>query len=152
MADGGLSLVITDITRDKEREAALLMAKDVADAANSAKSSFLANMSHELRTPLNAIVGFSEAMTLGTFGPIGSPRYVEYAKDIHRSGRYLHELITDMLDVAKIEAGHQGLARPTIDFLRENEDGLPMVPPRARTGGGAKQLHHAHTHREAAAD
>jgi signal transduction histidine kinase len=145
MADGGLSLVITDITRDKEREAALLMAKDVADAANSAKSSFLANMSHELRTPLNAIVGFSEAMTLAVFGPIGSPRYVEYAKDIHKSGRYLHELITDMLDVAKIEAGHQQLEREPIDCSRAIEDVLAMVRPRAETGAVTIELHQTNT-------
>src|SRR5947208_828413 len=69
MADGGLSLVITDITRDKEREAALLMAKDVADAANSAKSSFLANMRHGSPPPPNAILGSADAMTLSTSGP-----------------------------------------------------------------------------------
>jgi signal transduction histidine kinase len=141
MADGGLSLVITDITRDKEREAALLTAKDVADAASSAKSSFLANMSHELRTPLNAIIGFSEAMTLGMFGPIGSPRYLEYAKDIHKSGRYLHELITDMLDVAKIEAGHHELEREPFDCPREIEDVLAMVRPRAEADTVAIELH-----------
>jgi signal transduction histidine kinase len=140
MADGGLSLTITDITRDKEREAALLTARDVADAANNAKSSFLANMSHELRTPLNAIIGFSEAMTLCMFGPIGSPRYVEYAKDIHKSGRYLHDLITDMLDVAKIEAGHHEVARERIDCVREIEDVLAMIRPRAETGAVATEL------------
>ena len=144
MADGGLSLSITDITPEKEREAALLTAKDVADAANSAKSSFLANMSHEVRTPLNAIIGFSEAMTLGTFGPIGSPRYLEYATDIHKSGRYLHELITDMLDVAKIEAGHHELKREPIDCLSEIEDVLAMVRPRA-AGTVSIELHQVNT-------
>ena len=135
MADGGLSLVISDITREKEREAALLAARNAAEAANRAKSAFLANMSHELRTPLNAIIGFSEAMTSGLFGPIGSPRYAEYAKDIHRSGRYLHALISDMLDMAKIEAGHRELEREPVDCTSEIEEALAMLRPRAEQGG-----------------
>jgi signal transduction histidine kinase len=134
MADGGLSLVITDITEDKTREAALCSAKDAAEAASRAKSSFLANMSHELRTPLNAIIGFSEAMTSALFGPLGSPRYLEYAEDIHKSGRYLHELISDMLDMAKIEAGQTELDRKPIDALHAIEDALTMLRPRADAG------------------
>jgi two-component system cell cycle sensor histidine kinase PleC len=135
MADGGLSLVIIDITRDKEREAELMTARDAADASNRAKSNFLANMSHELRTPLNAIIGFSEAMTSGLFGPLGAPRYAEYAADIHKSGRYLHELITDMLDMAKIEAGHRELEREPIDCAAEIAEALTMLGPRAEAGG-----------------
>jgi signal transduction histidine kinase/NO-binding membrane sensor protein with MHYT domain len=140
MADGGLSLVIIDITRDKEREAALLTARDAADAINRAKSSFLANMSHELRTPLNAILGFSEAMTSGLFGALGSPRYAEYAADINKSGRYLHQLITDILDMAKIEAGHRELAREPVDCATEIEDALTMIRQRAESGGVIMQL------------
>ena len=80
-------------------------AKQRAEAANVAKSSFLANMSHELRTPLNAIMGFSDVMRREMLGPIGSPRYLEYATDIHASGAHLLALINDVLDMSKIEAG-----------------------------------------------
>jgi two-component system cell cycle sensor histidine kinase PleC len=79
--------------------------KTRAEEANQAKSKFLANMSHELRTPLNAIIGFSEIMESGMFGPLGADRYQEYCKDIRNSGEYLLDVINDVLDMAKIEAG-----------------------------------------------
>ena len=79
--------------------------KTRAEEANQAKSKFLANMSHELRTPLNAIIGFSEIMESGMFGPIGSEKYSEYCHDIHQSGTYLLDVINDILDMSKIEAG-----------------------------------------------
>ncbi|HEV1999953.1 MAG TPA: ATP-binding protein [Xanthobacteraceae bacterium] len=79
--------------------------KNRAELANRAKSEFLANMSHELRTPLNAIIGFSEIMEQGMFGALGSDRYEEYCKDIHASGAYLLDVINDILDMSKIEAG-----------------------------------------------
>ena len=90
--------------------------KERAEAANRAKSEFLANMSHELRTPLNAIIGFSEIMHSGTFGELGSDRYVEYVHDIHTSGNYLLNVINDILDMSKIEAGHFSLDREEIDL------------------------------------
>ncbi|MBB3238154.1 PAS domain-containing sensor histidine kinase [Phyllobacterium endophyticum] len=90
--------------------------KERAEAANRAKSEFLANMSHELRTPLNAIIGFSEIMHSGTFGALGSDRYVEYVHDIHTSGNYLLNVINDILDMSKIEAGHFSLDREEIDL------------------------------------
>jgi two-component system cell cycle sensor histidine kinase PleC len=83
--------------------------KTQAEEASRAKSEFLANMSHELRTPLNAIIGFSEVMKEGHFGPLGAPKYGEYAKDIHASGHYLLSLIDDILDMARIEAGRMRL-------------------------------------------
>ena len=79
--------------------------KDRAEEANQAKSEFLANMSHELRTPLNAIIGFSEIMESGLFGPLGDSKYNEYCRDIRESGRYLLDVINDILDMSKIEAG-----------------------------------------------
>ena len=93
-----------------------MVEKDRAEAANRAKSEFLANMSHELRTPLNAIIGFSEIMHTGTFGALGSDRYVEYVHDIHTSGNYLLNVINDILDMSKIEAGHFSLDREEIDL------------------------------------
>jgi two-component system cell cycle sensor histidine kinase PleC len=91
-------------------------------------------MSHELRTPLNAIIGFSEVMTAQMFGPLGSARYLEYAEDIHRSGCFLHDLISDMLDMVKIEAGHRALHPEPFDFPSEIEETLRMIRPRAASG------------------
>ena len=96
---------IRDITERKNILRNLKRAKVDADTANKAKSSFLANMSHELRTPLNAIIGFSELMKNETFGPIGNPKYEEYMGDIHFSARHLLDIINDVLDMSKIEAG-----------------------------------------------
>jgi two-component system, cell cycle sensor histidine kinase PleC len=79
--------------------------KTRAEDANRAKSEFLANMSHELRTPLNAIIGFSEIMESGMFGELGAEKYHEYCRDIMDSGRYLLDVINDILDMSKIEAG-----------------------------------------------
>ncbi len=81
-----------------------------AEAANRSKSEFLANVSHELRTPLNAIIGFSEMMRDKVLGPIGNPKYESYANDINASGRYLLEMIDDILDMSKIEAGRVTLS------------------------------------------
>ncbi len=92
--------------------------KTRAEQANKAKSDFLANMSHELRTPLNAIIGFSEIMESGMFGALGSDKYQEYCQDIRESGRYLLEVINDILDMSKIEAGR---LRLTLENLRLDE-------------------------------
>ncbi|GGA93486.1 PAS domain-containing sensor histidine kinase [Brucella endophytica] len=107
--------------KDRVRELSELASKyavekERAESANRAKSEFLANMSHELRTPLNAIIGFSEIMSQATFGPLGSDRYEEYVRDIHTSGTYLLNVINDILDMSKIEAGHFSLDRSEIDL------------------------------------
>ena len=90
--------------------------KDRAEEANQAKSEFLANMSHELRTPLNAIIGFSEMMESGLFGPLGDTKYLEYCRDIRESGRYLLDVINDILDMSKIEAGRTTLEPEVIEL------------------------------------
>lgn len=96
---------VMDITLRKQMELSLRLAKEQADTANRAKSAFLANMSHELRTPMNAIIGFSEMMIKETFGPLGHDKYAEYMEDVHTSAGHLLEIINEVLDMSKIEAG-----------------------------------------------
>ena len=105
----------------------LRTANDQANAANQAKSEFLAAMSHELRTPLNAIIGFSEIMQNQTLGPIGSPKYQEFASDIFGSGHHLLELINDILDLSKIESGNAILYEDGIDVSDLIRSVLKMV-------------------------
>ncbi|MBU3888959.1 HAMP domain-containing sensor histidine kinase [Methylosinus sp. KRF6] len=89
--------------------------KGEAEAAYQAKSEFLANMSHELRTPLNAIIGFSEMMQAQVFGELGSTKYVEYCNHIHQGGRYLLDVLTDILDMSRLEAGRVRLDQREVD-------------------------------------
>src|SRR5690606_31783470 len=105
---------IRDVTERKNMMRRLQRAKEDADIANRAKSSFLANMSHELRTPLNAIIGFSEMIKNQTFGPVNNPKYEEYLGDIHFSARHLLDIINDVLDMSKIEAGKVSLAESEV--------------------------------------
>ena len=104
-----LMATVSDLRTSQQRSAELTekyaAEKTRAEEANQAKSKFLANMSHELRTPLNAIIGFSEIMESNMFGPLGSDKYHEYCSDIRGSGQYLLEVINDILDMSKIEAG-----------------------------------------------
>jgi two-component system cell cycle sensor histidine kinase PleC len=103
-----------------------------AEEANQAKSKFLANMSHELRTPLNAIIGFSEIMASGMFGALGSDKYVGYCHDIHGSGTYLLDVINDVLDMSKIEAGRLKLDLEDVELERELGDALRVITTRAQ--------------------
>jgi two-component system, cell cycle sensor histidine kinase PleC len=128
---GGRILIITDISERKQTEAALVAAMEAAVAASQAKSQFLANMSHELRTPLNAIIGFSEIMEGQLFGPLGDARYVEYSSDILASGRHLLEIINDILDMSKINAGKYELDEAPMSIAKEIEGALVQVRGRA---------------------
>jgi two-component system cell cycle sensor histidine kinase PleC len=105
--------------------------KTRAEDANQAKSKFLANMSHELRTPLNAIIGFSEIMESGMFGPLGTDKYREYCCDIRQSGQYLLEVINDILDMSKIEAGRIRLDAKQIELEPFLNDAMRVVSARA---------------------
>jgi two-component system cell cycle sensor histidine kinase PleC len=105
--------------------------KNRAEEANQTKSKFLANMSHELRTPLNAIIGFSEIMGSGMFGTLGSEKYLEYCHDILTSGHYLLEVINDILDMSKIEAGRMKLDMETLDLSKTLAESLRVVTGRA---------------------
>ncbi|MGO4564718.1 sensor histidine kinase [Rhizobium sp. 2YAF20] len=103
-----------------------------AEEANLAKSRFLASMSHELRTPLNAILGFSEVMSAEVMGPLNNPTYKEYTGDIHRSGQHLLNLINEILDLSRIEAGKYDLSEEAVSLLDIAEDCIGMVQLRAR--------------------
>jgi PAS domain S-box-containing protein len=96
---------VGDITEAKLAEVKLKETLAQAEAANKAKSDFLAAMSHELRTPLNAIIGFSEMIHGQLLGPIGTPKYGEYAGDIMASARHLLDIINDILEMARMDAG-----------------------------------------------
>ena len=105
--------------------------KTRAEDANQAKSKFLANMSHELRTPLNAIIGFSEIMESGMFGALGADKYHEYCRDIRHSGQFLLEVINDILDMSKIEAGRMKLDFEDIELDRILTEAMRVVSSRA---------------------
>ena len=106
-----------------------------AEAANMAKSRFLAQMSHELRTPLNAILGFSEVMKSEIFGPHTVPAYKEYAGDIHNSGVHLLNLINEILDLSRIEAGRYELNDEPVSLTQVIEDCHHLLKLRAKNRG-----------------
>jgi two-component system cell cycle sensor histidine kinase PleC len=128
---GDLSASRMKLERQKSElsvaNAAYQAEKDRAEAANRAKSEFLANMSHELRTPLNAILGFSEILQNQMFGPLGSEKYHEYSCDIHQSGKHLLNVISDILDMSKIEAGHLKIQTEPTDLSVLIEESLRFI-------------------------
>ena len=131
----GIGGIDNDIFERKRAEDNLLVAMDAAESANHAKSEFMANMSHELRTPLNAIIGFSEIMAGEIFGPVGSPQYRDYAKDINASGTHLLEIINNMLDLSKIEANKFDLQEQTVDVPHAVRACVTLVQGRADKQG-----------------
>ena len=131
MADGSTVTIGADITERKRMEQELQQATFEAERANSAKSEFLASMSHELRTPLNAIIGFSEMIRDEIAGPVGVEAYKGYAGDIHASGQHLLGIVSDLLDLAKIEAGKLDLNESPVDMDDLTRDCLRLMQPRA---------------------
>ncbi len=105
----------------------LIETKEQAEAANRAKSVFLANVSHELRTPLNAIIGFSSIMADQMFGPIGHEKYREYLHDIRSSSLHLSDVLGEVLDLAKIEAGQMKMDEETVDMNKLVQDSRSLV-------------------------
>ena len=127
--------VARDVTARRREEQLLVESKRAAELANRSKSEFLANMSHELRTPLNAVIGFSEIIAGEHFGPVGTQRYQTYAQDIHDSGKHLLQIINDLLDLSKLEAGKQELHPEPVDLQAVIRDCVRVVSHRALEAG-----------------
>ncbi len=130
-ADGGIASFYVDITNLRENERNLRHAKEMAESASRGKSEFLANVSHELRTPLNAIIGFSELVRDDLAGPANSEKYKEYVNDIHSSGMHLMELINDILDLSKAEAGLISQEARKTDMREIIDSSIKFIMPRA---------------------
>ncbi|SER94644.1 PAS domain-containing sensor histidine kinase [Rhizobium sp. NFR03] len=130
-SSSGYCAVIRDITQWKRTEEELRSAKRAAETANAHKTDFLARVSHEIRTPLNAIIGFSDMMASEHFGPIGSARYIEYASDIGRSGRHVLDIVNDLLDISKIEAGEMELEFAAVEINEAVSEAVSLVQPQA---------------------
>ncbi|MCB1651529.1 MAG: PAS domain-containing protein [Alphaproteobacteria bacterium] len=127
--------IMQDMTERMLYESDLKKAKDAAERAYAAKTQFLANMSHELRTPLNAIIGFSEMIQQQLLGPVGTEKYLEYVGGIRESGQHLLDLISDILDMSKIEAGKYELDLEEISPDKIIKLALHMMEGRAHESG-----------------
>ncbi len=127
--------IMQDVTERNLHEQDLRAAKEAAERAYAAKSQFLANMSHELRTPLNAIIGFSEMMQRQLLGPIGTEKYLDYIGGIRESGEHLLDLISDILDMSKIEAGKYELETEQVNLYKTLHLAVHMMEGRALDAG-----------------
>jgi signal transduction histidine kinase len=126
-----LCAVLRDITAWKRTEEELISSKQQAERASAAKSEFLAKISHEIRTPLNAIIGFCEVMMEERFGPVSNDRYRQYLRDIHACGGHLIALLSDLLDLSKIEAGKLELSFVNIDLNNLVQQCVAILQPQA---------------------
>ncbi len=132
-SSNGYCAVIRDITQWKRTEEELRNAKRAAETASAHKSEFLAHVSHEIRTPLNAIIGFADMMATERLGPVGHPRYIEYANDIGRSGRHVLDIVNDLLDISKIEAGEMDLDFSSVGLNETVAEAVSLVQPQANS-------------------
>jgi PAS domain S-box-containing protein len=130
-----LLVSVRDISERKRGEAELREARDAADLANRTKSTFLANMSHELRTPLNAIIGFAEILAQELYGPLPNDAYREFTADILSSGRHLLDVINDILDLSKVEAGKMELSEELFELTETIESSVRFLRHRASARG-----------------
>lgn len=129
----GYCAILRDISHWKRIEDELTQARSQAERASSHKSEFLARVSHEIRTPLNAIIGFSELMVDEKFGPVGNDRYRDYLRDINRSGNHVLDLVNDLLDISKIEAGEQEMHFEAVSLNETLEQAVSMMQPQANS-------------------
>lgn len=136
---GGI-VIVRDISGQIRAEEMMRRSKEEAELASRAKTEFLANISHELRTPLNAIIGFSDLMRREMLGPLGNEQYKAYARDIHQSGTHLHDMINDILDLSKVEAGKADLHEEPMDMAATVRRCLRLLRPRADSGGIALEF------------
>ncbi len=128
--DGGTLVIMADITERQAAEDSLRRAMEEAEMADRAKSEFLANMSHELRTPLNAIIGFSQMLSMGLHGDLNEKQQ-EQIEYVVTSGEHLLDLISDILDISKIEAGRADLSEEPIQIDKMISDCVNMVKTKA---------------------
>lgn len=141
LQSGHTVIVSNEISELKRAQTALINAKEEAEFANRAKTDFLANMSHELRTPLNSVIGFSELLISTDFQTLGMNSVSEYLGDINRSGRHLLRLISDVLDISKIEVGELKLDEEALCLREINEECLRMIKERAHRAGTRIENH-----------
>jgi PAS domain S-box-containing protein len=123
--------LVRDMTRWKEAQNEMTLARQQAEKASAAKSEFLAKISHEMRTPLNAIIGFSEMMMEERFGPVGNERYRDYLRDINTSGAHVVSLLNDLLDLSKIEAGKMELSFERVDLNEVTQQSVAIMQTQA---------------------
>ena len=126
-----------DITARKKSDAALREARMQAEVSSRARMDFIANMSHELRTPLNVIIGFAEVIKNEIMGPIGTKAYQEYAKDIYESGNNLLKIISDILEVSKIESGQRELKESAFKLKNTLKSCMVILASRLEAAGHA---------------
>jgi PAS domain S-box-containing protein len=133
LKSGESCVVFRNVDQERDDAEELVAARKRAEDSSAAKSEFLAKVSHEIRTPLNAIIGFSEVMMRERFGPIGNDRYRQYLKDIHTSGEHVVELLSDIVDLSKIEAGKLELNPASVSLNDLAQQAVTMMQPQAST-------------------